>query len=77
MVNNTDKTKELQEQDLDQVAGGAGKQPLLQHELTHVQQQRGSSYIGETEKNLKVAEKGKLSGARSKKIVAQSGDGEI
>ena len=81
MTKKSDKSKELseelKEQELDEVTGGGGSQSLVAHELTHIQQQKGSSYIGETEKNLGVAEKGKLSRARGKKIVAQAGDGEI
>ena len=48
------KTEELNEADLDQVTGGTGK-TLIGHELTHVQQQGGGKYIGETEKNLGLA----------------------
>lgn len=69
----TDKkqTEELNEAELDQVTGGAGSKGLLAHELTHVQQQGGSKYIGETEKNLGISKVGK----RGTKSVAATGGG--
>lgn len=71
------KNEELNEGDLDQVTGGVGGKGLIGHELTHVQQQGGTQYIGETEKNLRLkANRGK-SGKHAKHIVAQSADGEI
>ncbi len=65
--------EELNEQELDNVTGGSDGKQLLAHELTHVQQQGGSKFIGETEKNLgvdldrKIAKTGKtiLSGGGS------------
>lgn len=72
------KSEELNEQELDQVTGGAGGKGLLAHELTHVQQQGGTNYIGETEKNLGIGAGGERAGkSKIDKIVAQSGDGEI
>tara|TARA_R110000824_G_scaffold111734_10_gene260449 strand:+ start:1881 stop:2099 length:219 start_codon:yes stop_codon:yes gene_type:complete len=55
------KTEELNEAELDQVTGGAGGKGLIAHELTHVQQQGGKGYIGETEKNLDLGADGKPS----------------
>lgn len=71
------KSQELNEQELDQVTGGAGGKGLLGHELTHVQQQGGHKYIGETEKNLTSGADRKRVGKQSAQIVAQSGSGEI
>lgn len=71
------RTEQLNDADLDQVTGEAGGKGLLGHELTHVQQQGGTQYIGETEKNLRVNVGRKKSGKYSKHIVAQSGDGGI
>lgn len=77
MTNEPNKTEELDEAELDKVTGGVGSKNLLGHELTHVQQQGGSKYIGETEKNLSSGVDRKRSGKQSKRIVAQAGDNEI
>lgn len=72
------KTEELNEAELDQVTGGAGGKELLGHELTHVQQQGGNNFIGETEKNLGIEARGQGAGkAKIDKIAAQSGSGSI
>ena len=71
------KNEELNEGELDQVTGGVGGKGLIGHELTHVQQQGGTQYIGETEKNLDLKVGRKKSGKHAKHIVAQSGTGSI
>ena len=71
------KAEELDDTDLDQVTGGAGGKGLIGHELTHVQQQGGTQFIGETEKNLGLKVGRKKSGKHAKHTVAQAGDGEI
>lgn len=77
MSNQSKKVDELHELELDGVTGGAGSKQLLGHELTNVQQQKASNYIGETEKNLSAEVEGKRIGKQAKKIVAQSGSGSI
>ncbi|MEP2989847.1 MAG: DUF4157 domain-containing protein [Parasphingorhabdus sp.] len=59
------KNEELSEGELDQVTGGVGGKGLIGHELTHVQQQGGTQYIGETEKNLSVGADRKRLGKQS------------
>lgn len=54
MSNETKKVDELDEHELAGVTGGADGKQLLSHELTHVQQQTNSKFIGETEKNLSL-----------------------
>lgn len=65
------KNEELSEGELDQVTGGVGGKGLIAHELTHVQQQGGTQYIGETEKNLSLGNSVK----RGVKGVVKTGGG--
>ncbi|WP_337658911.1 eCIS core domain-containing protein [Sphingorhabdus sp. Alg231-15] len=76
-MNDKKDPNKLNEQELDQVTGGAAGKQLLGHELTHVGQQGSRKYIGETEKNLTSGTDRKRFGKQPAQIVAQSGNGEI